>query len=125
MDDFGNVLEGSGNPIFLNESVVQGKGNFSPNVNISFRTRMHSSRMRTEHLFTVCLLGGGGVGGASTGGASGIWWVHPGGAFREVHLGEGVHLGCILTPVNRMTDARENITFPHTPYAVGNKKLIA
>ena len=33
MDDSGNVLEGSGNPIFLDESVAQGKVNFSPNLN--------------------------------------------------------------------------------------------
>ena len=42
--------------------------------------------------------------------------VHPGGASRAV-----VHPGCILPPVNRMTHAYENITFPHTPHAVGNK----
>ena len=71
---------------------------------------MHSSRMRTDRLLTVCPCCSSGVHqlwDASERGA------HPGG-------------GCILgvqsaSPVNRMTHACENITFPASlRYVVGN-----
>ena len=60
---------------------------------------MHSSRMRTDRRLTVsgrgggivCLAGGGGGGGNGQ-----------------------------TPPTERMTHARENITFPNTTYAVGN-----
>ena len=90
---------------------------------------MHSSRMRTDRLLTVCLLIGGmhtleGV-HALEGGC--IHWreVHP---LDGVHPLEGVHPEGASRgvaswkhppPVNRMTHTCENITFPHTPYAVG------
>ena len=62
---------------------------------------MHSNMMRTDRLLTVSSdRGGGGV--------------HPG----------GVHPGYTLSPpVNRMTDACENITFTHTPHAVGKNTI--
>ena len=70
---------------------------------------MHSSRMRTNRLLTVCLLaevlsccseGSASMGCASMLQKGGVSWMHP--------------------PPCGQTDAYENITFPHTPYAVGN-----
>ena len=107
---------------------------------------MQSSRLHTDRLLTVCLLARGGLfihrrarvhpleGCIQIGG-----WVHPDGMGasrwgmstsrgciqwgRDASRREGVHPECTLPPVNRMAHACENITFPRTPYAVGNKSL--
>ena len=78
---------------------------------------MHSSRMLTDRLLTVCLPLQQGVG------------VHP-----CCNVGRGViqggasmlHPGCILSPVDRMSDTCENTTFAALlPSAVGKNTNIA
>ena len=81
---------------------------------------MHSSRMCTDRLLTVCLL---------------VRWVHPlmgastGAGWGCTHRGVSrrVHLGAskvLPSPINIMTHACENINFPQTTYAVGKINLI-
>ena len=95
---------------------------------------MHSSRMCTDRLLTVCLwCSGGGVHPCCCMG------VHPGGGCIQEGTSSGVHQrnasrgwggmkevhpgGCSLDapPVNRMTHPCDNIIFPASlRYAVGN-----
>ena len=82
------------------------------------RTSMHSGRMRTARLLTVCLRGEGGLplgrGEASSSLPGGLPTVYMGSAFPQCH-------GAGRLPVNRMTHICENITLPHTSYAGGNE----
>ena len=107
-----------------------------------YRTRMHSSRMRTGCLLTIfrsllllggvlspggCLVGEGHVwsqGGMSglgaclaQGGMSGLGGLVQGGCVWSV----GVSAGQVLPPVNRMTDRCKNITLATTSLRPVNK----
>ena len=77
--------------------------------------RMHSSRMRTAHAFTVCwsLLPGGGAAwsGGCTCSRGGCTCLVRGGVPGQVPP----------PPVDRMTHAFENITLPQTSFVGGNK----
>ena len=84
-------------------------------LNAYLKTRMHPSRMRTARSLTACrsICGGGGVGVHGRGDMHGRGCVWKGGVPR----------GHAWPPVNRMTDACENITLPQTSFAGGNNPI--
>ena len=83
------------------------------------RTRMHSSRMCTDHRLTVSPGVGGGGGECCPGRG---WYVHEEGVVWPGGGGGHTSQDRLLPPCEQ-TNACENITFPHTTYAVSKNLL--
>ena len=83
----------------------------------TWRTSMHSSRMRTARLLTVCLLG--------LGGASLVAGVHPRGASTGRRVASGtVRPGCTLSPCEQNDIRLWKHYLPHTSVWLSSKNAV-